>query len=241
MEPLPLRISPVTGDCRHDCIQSRHVVAEKTPRPKATEKLRSEILDGTFSPGERLPEIALAERYAVGRGSIRSALVELRAEGLVDIEANRGAMVRRISLEEAIEVAEARKVLETLLAARAARSDDSGAKQSLLEIVEEMRGAVAAKDNARYSALNRALHGRIWEISGHRVGNDLVTNLRNRSAHHQYRLAVMPGRSEESLQQHSAIVDAIVAGDVETASSSMGLHLASVIAVLNQWSEQGAP
>lgn len=215
-------------------------MAEKTPSPNATEKLRSEILDGTFSPGERLTEIALAERYSVGRGSIRSALVELRAEGLVDIEANRGAMVRRISLEEAIEVAEARQVLEALLAARAAHSDDSGAKQSLLEIVEEMGDAVAAKDNARYSALNRALHGRIWEIGGHRVGHDLVTNLRNRSAHHQYRLAVMPGRSEESLQQHSAIVDAIVAGDAEGASESMSRHLDSVIEVLSQWSELGA-
>lgn len=216
-------------------------MAENIPRPNATEMLRSEILDGTFSPGERLPEIALAERYSVGRASIRSALVELRAEGLVAIEANRGAMVRRISLEEAIEVAEARQVLEALLAGRAAHSDDGGAKQSLLGIVEEMRDAVAAKDNARYSALNRALHGRIWEISGHRVGNDLVSNLRNRSAHHQYRLAVMPGRSEESLQQHSAIVDAIVAGDPEAASRSMSQHLDSVIQVLSQWSELGAP
>ena len=207
--------------------------------PTPTAKLRSDILDGTFAPGERLIEVALADRYSVGRGAVRAALVELRAEGLVDIEANRGAVVRRITLEEAIEIAEARKVLEGLVAARAASRDDTPAKAGLREIAEEMRDSVAAGDNSRYSQLNRVLHKRIWEISRHRVAQDLVANLRDRSAHHQFRLAVMPGRSEESLKQHIAIVDAIIAGDSEAAEQAMHDHLASIIDVLRQWSEMG--
>lgn len=214
-------------------------MADQTQQVTPTEKLRSDILDGTFSPGERLPEIALAERYSVGRGSIRSALIELRSEGLVEIEANRGAMVRRIGLDEAIEIAEARKALEGLIAGRAASIDDPTGRESLTSIVTEMRNAVASGDNRRYSELNRELHGRIWELGGHRVGNDLVANLRNRSAHHQYRLAVMPGRAEESLEQHAAIVDAVVAGDVERAETAMRDHLDSVIDVLSRWSELG--
>ena len=202
-----------------------------------TGRLRVDILKGTFAPGERLIEVALADRYSVGRGVVRAALVELRAEGLVDMEANRGAVVRRIGLEEAIEIAEARKVLEALLAARAASNQDPAAKETLLEIVEEMRDSVAAADNARYSKLNRLLHGRIWEISQHRVAKDLVANLRDRSAHHQFRLAVMPGRSEESLQQHIAIVDAIVAGNAQDAEDAMRDHLESVIQVLGRWSD----
>lgn len=204
---------------------------------KATERLRSGILEGVFAPGERLTEIALADRYSVGRSAIRSALVELRAEGLVDLEPNRGAVVRRITLEEAIEIAEARKVLESLIAGRAALSEDAGAKQSLEGIVEEMQRAVAADDNSRYSKLNRELHSRIWEIGGHTVAHDLVSNLRDRSAHHQFRLAVMPGRSEESLKQHTAIVDAIVAGDPDAAEAAMHDHLDSVIEVLSQWAD----
>lgn len=207
---------------------------------KATERLRSEILEGVFAPGERLTEIALADRYSVGRSAIRSALVELRAEGLVDMEANRGAVVRRITLEEAIEIAEVRKVLEGLIAARAALSEVADAKRSLRETLEEMRVAVAEGDNSRYSELNRRLHSRIWEIGGHTVAHDLVSNLRDRSAHHQFRLAVMPGRSEESLEQHTAIVDAILAGDPDAAAAAMHHHLDSVIEVLSQWSDVGA-
>lgn len=204
-----------------------------------TAKLRTDILDGTFAPGERLIEVALADRYSVGRGAVRAALVELRAEGLIDIEANRGAMVRRITLEEAIEIAEARRVLEALVAARAASRDDSRAKAGLRDIVDEMRASVAAGDNARYSQLNRLLHKRIWDVSEHHVAKDLVANLRDRSAHHQYRLAVMPGRSEESLRQHVAIVDAILAGDSEGAEQAMRDHLSSIIELLHHWSEMG--
>lgn len=216
-------------------------MADQTERPTPTERLRSDILDGAFAPGERLPEVALAERYAVGRGSIRSALVELRAEGLVDIEANRGAMVRRIGLDEAIEIAEARKLLEGLIAARAALNDDRAAKESLLRLVDEMRDAVAVGDNSRYSELNHDLHRRIWEVGRHRVASDLVANLRDRAAHHRFRLAMMPGRALESLDQHAAIVDAIVAGDADSAEKAMHDHLDSVIEVLSQWSDLGAP
>lgn len=203
------------------------------------EQLRSDILTGEFTPGERLVEQSLADRYSVGRGLIRSALVELRAEGLVDIEANRGAVVRRISLEEAIEIGEARKALEGLIASRAAGRVDAAGKARLAEIVDEMRDAVATGATARYSELNRTLHGRIWEIGGHEVANDLVANLRNRSAHHQFRLAVMPGRAEESLEQHVAIVDAIVAGDPDRAERAMHAHLESVIDLLQHWLEVG--
>jgi len=227
-------------DCGQDCIRFGRVVTQNTDQdPTPWAMLRAEILDGTFAPGERLTEIALSERYSVGRGAVRAALVELRAEGLVDIEPNRGAVVRRITLGEAIEIAEARRVLETLLAARAASSDDVVGKQSLLEIIDEMRSTVTSGNNARYSELNRLLHKRIWELSGHGVAEDLVANLRDRSARHQFRLAVMPGRTEESLQQHAAIVDAIVAGDSEAAEGAMRDHMTSVIDVLSRWSDLG--
>ena len=218
---------------------SKVVTRETRHQDTTTAQLRTDILEGTYAPGERLIEMALAERYSVGRGAIRAALVELRTEGLVDIEANRGAVVRRITLEEAIEIAEARKVLEGLIAARAAMNGDVAAKESLRPIVAQMGEAVASGDSARYSELNRTLHQSIWVIGEHGVANDLVANLRDRSAHHQYRLGVMPGRAEESLEQHAAIVEAIVAGAAETAEVAMRDHLTSVIDVLRHWAGMG--
>ncbi len=200
--------------------------------------LRRDILNGDFPPGERLIELQLTERYGVGRAAVRSAIVELSTEGLVTHETNRGAAVRRVSIDEAIEIAEARGALESLLARRSAERATDEERQELADVVTGMRAAVAAGRHADYSELNRVLHRRIREISGHSTASELVSNLRNRGAHHQFRLATMPGRSIDSLPQHAAIVDAIVDGDCDAAAQAMHDHLASVQEVLRSWAEQ---
>ncbi|MGH2477971.1 MAG: FCD domain-containing protein, partial [Candidatus Limnocylindrales bacterium] len=65
--------------------------------------------------------------------------------------------------------------------------------------------------------------------------DDLVANLRNRAAHHQFRLALVPGRAAESLAQHGAIVEAVTSADGPAAEAAMRTHLTSVIDVLRHW------
>ena len=131
--------------------------------------LRRDILGGRFSPGERLLEIPLAEQYECGRAAIRSALVELTAEGLVVREANRGAAVRQISIDEAIQITEARAALEAMVAGLAARRADDDDRQWLVDMVAEMRKTVVDDRPGEYAALNRALHRRLCEIADHTV------------------------------------------------------------------------
>ena len=202
-----------------------------------TDVLREDILTGRFEPGDRLLEVALSEQYSVGRAAIRSALVELTSEGLVEREANRGATVRRISVAEAIQINEARAVLEGLIAARAARNASADDHAELRQIIADMEAAVDDVGGQAYSELNAILHRRLREMSGHNVAAQLVANLRDRSAHHQYRLALMPGRPDESIGQHRAIVEAVVAGDEPGATEAMHDHLMSVIDVLSRWGD----
>lgn len=208
------------------------------PRTDAiTDDLRRDILSGQFEPGDRLLEVPLSEQYECGRAAVRSALVELASEGLIDREANRGATVRRISIDEAIQITEARAALESLIAAQAARNAGPQDHAELRTIIADMELAVGEERGPRYSELNALLHRRLREMSGHEIAAHLVANLRNRAAHHQYRLALMPGRPNESLGQHSAIVDAVVAGDEDAAAAAMGAHLQSVIDVLSRWGD----
>ncbi len=200
-----------------------------------TDLLRRDILAGIFAPGERLVEAALTTRYDCGRASIRAALVELATEGLIDREANRGATVRRITVADVIEITEARAALESLAAGHAATRATDAEREELGEIIRDMEAAVARDDSVGYSALNGRLHRLVHTASHHRVATELVENLRNRASHHHYRLALMPGRPTESLPQHAAIVDAIVAGDEAGARAAMSAHLQSVIDVLERW------
>lgn len=209
--------------------------------PTVTDRLRADILAGVIPPGERLIEIALAERYEVGRAAVRAALVELDGEGLVSREANRGATVRRVSITEAIEITEARAVLEGLIARLAAERATDAERSELGEIIEGMATAVDAGEVARYSELNRRFHQRLRQIARHRVSEELVDNLRNRAVHHQYRLSMVPGRPHESLDQHRAIAEAVISGDGDGAEGAMRAHLDSVVAVLSHWNELGVP
>lgn len=207
------------------------------PMDLVTNELRSDILSGRFGPGERLLEVQLAEQYACGRGAVRAALVVLSTEGLVEREANRGATVRRITIDEAIQITEARAALEGLIAAEAARNTTAEDHQELESIIEQMTAAVADDDGSGYSELNGLLHRRLREMSGHTIAAELVANLRARAAHHQYRLAVMPGRPAESLAQHRAIVAGVVGGDESGAAEAMRAHLGSVIEALGRWGD----
>lgn len=215
----------------------RGIREQMTTNHAVVDRLRSDILDGVFSPGERLIEVDLSERYAVGRAAIRSALLQLETEVLVDRKANRGAVVRRIPVSEAIEITEARSILESLIAGRAAGNVTPEDATVLEGIIDEMRQAVAADDAARYSDLNRRLHMTLQDIGQHSVAADLVRNLRNRGVQNQFRFAMMPGRQKVSLEQHAAIVDAVVAGDEEAAAKAMLDHLCSVIDILRQWGD----
>src|SRR4051812_3984945 len=82
--------------------------------------LRDAILRGEFLPGERLVEAQLMTRFAASRFNVRAALQDLAADGLVEMQRNRGAQVRKVSLDEAVEITEVRMVVEGLIAARAA-------------------------------------------------------------------------------------------------------------------------
>jgi DNA-binding GntR family transcriptional regulator len=204
---------------------------------RVTDVLRQDILTGSLAPGERLVEVELAERYGCGRASVRSALVALEQEGLIDRRANRGATVRRITLAEAIQVTEARAALEVLVARHAARHADEDQRSELRSIIRGMRTAVGEGNFADYSELNARLHLRLRELSRHTVASDLIGNLRNRAAHLRFRLALQPGRPAESLVEHEAIVDAVVGGDEDAAAAAMERHISSVLHVLRHWDD----
>jgi len=211
------------------------MTAKRAARQTVAERLRADILQGVFPPGERLIELQLSERYAVGRAAIRAALVELDTQGLVRRETNRGATVRRISVADAVEIAEARAALEGLVARRAAERATAADRKELGALVGEMQAAVEHDDKPGYSKLNRTLHATLPRIAHHRVADDLIANLRDRGVHHQFQLSLMPGRASQSLAEHRAIVDAVVEGDPDVAESAMRAHLDSVIDALRQW------
>lgn len=194
--------------------------------------LRQAILSGDLAPGQRLVEEELAGTLGVTRQSLRAALLDLTADGLVERIPNRGARVRVVTTEEAVAITECRMALEALCAAKAAErvTDDEAAQ--LRELAEELKRSVAEGNPLKYSELNRELHRRVCVISGQAVAVGLLERLHAQLVRHQFQLALRPGRPEVSLPEHVAIAHAVADRRPLHADRAVRAHLASVIEAL---------
>jgi DNA-binding GntR family transcriptional regulator len=202
--------------------------------PRAYEALHGAIVSGELSPGERLIEEELAEQLGLSRGAVRGAILRLGHEGLVVRERNRGARVRRFTLDEAIEVLEARAALESLAAGYAALRRTKDEARELRAIVDDMKRLYREGELLAMSERNALLHRRILDVSAHHVASDICSRLHSQIVRFQFRTVLAPGRPRSSLAEHGRIVSAIVAGDRAAAEAAMREHLTNVAGALAQ-------
>ena len=194
--------------------------------------IRDAILAGDLAPGQRLVEAELSQSLGASRAAVRSALIDLTHEGLVERIANRGARVRIVPVEEALQITEVRSALEGLCAAKAAQHVTDEEIASLRGIGRDMEACVGTGDVVGYSQLNQQFHDRVIALSRQATAAEVLGRLRARNVRHQFRLAFRPGRPQVSLPHHLAIIDAICRRDPEAAEAAMKAHLASVLAAL---------
>src|SRR3984885_8162931 len=207
-------------------------LAGEAARGHAFGVLRQAILSGDLAPGQRLVEEELAGTLGVTRQSLRAALLDLTADGLVERIPNRGARVRVVSTAEAVAITECRMALEALCAVKAAERITDEEAVMLRELGEQLKRAVADGNSLKYSELNRELHRRIGAISGQAVAVGLLERLRAQLVRHQFQLAQRPGRPDQPLPEPLAIIDAVAGRRPADAAAAVERHLNSVIHAL---------
>ena len=207
-------------------------VAGASGRRRAVDRLRQAILAGDMAPGQRLVEEELAGILGVTRASLRAALFDLAAEGLVERVPNRGARVRAITLDEAVAITECRMALEGLCAAKAAGRITEPDAARLRQLGEDMERSVSDGELLKYSALNHELHRLVREISGQVVAASLLERLNGQLVRHQFQLSLRPGRPQEALPEHLAIIAAVAGRRPAEAEDATRRHLRSVISAL---------
>lgn len=205
-----------------------------SPSGRLVTSIRDAILRGELSAGQRLVEAELTDRFQATRGAVRQALVQLEGEGIVERERNRGARVRSVSLEQAVEITEVRAVLEGLCAAKAAAAMTDQEREELRALGPRLRDAVEAGDIVVYSSLAQEVHTRIRQLSRQPTASELLERLRYQSVRHHFSVALLPGRPRIGLQEHLDVLDAVTSESPERAEAVMRAHLESVVASLRQ-------
>jgi DNA-binding GntR family transcriptional regulator len=206
--------------------------AKEKSDPTAT--LRRAIETGHFMPSQRLVEAELAAWLGTNRSNVKLALGKLEQEGLVVSEPNRGARVRVISEQEALEILQVRAALESLIARQAAAKATPADQKRLRDVLETMREAIDREDFTTYSGQNGQLHAEIRKISGHQTASRLLSTLNSQIVRYQFRTILYPGRIHQSIREHGEIVEAICAGDQDRAEKAMRDHLANVTDTLER-------
>ena len=185
--------------------------------------LMAAIQAGHYHPGDKLRETEIAERLNLSRTPVREALRKLEADGIVEHKARIGAVIRSLSHTEVVELYEMRLVLERTAAELAA----GHAVAAEIDEMEDLNAAIAKSidDPAKAAAINQSFHRCIYLAGRNRFLVESARALNNALMLLGPTTLADAERITTVCQQHSDIIDAIRARDVEAAGASAEAHL----------------
>lgn len=197
----------------------------KPLRELVCENIRQAIIDGTFSPGERLMEIQLADEMGVSRTPVREAIRKLELEGFVVMIPRRGTYVADISIKDLTEIYEVRTCLDVLAAGLAAERITDEELEILNGYLFEIGQHIANMDIERIVEVDTAFHDVLYTASRNERLRSIINNLREQLTGIRGRSMSYPGRLVETMDEHRNLVEAIAARDVERAQHAARVHI----------------
>ena len=200
------------------------------------ENLRPRILSGEFAPGTRLAIAAVAEELGVSEIPVRESIKRLESEGLLTFIAHKGAVVTELSREEIEELYVIRMQLESLAISRAAQYLTPDRIENLRKTLDSMANAEADGNAEEVSKLHHDFHMQIYEAQSYKRLVALITDLWD-ATNWAGKVFATGATGAASAAEHYPIVDALAAGDGETAAS---LHAAQKHRAL-EWLTDGLP
>ena len=189
------------------------------------EKVRSMIADGTLHPGERVNEQALAAQLGVGRNSAREALRSLERSGLVRIVPNRGAEVRKVSLEAALDLYDLRASIARTAGRLSASRLENEEETQLLALMDQMEVALKARDGGAYLKLNKTFHDLLMAITKNPRLIDLNNTIEAELSLYLRKGVYTMAQMQQSHTEHSRLVEALRNGQVTETADLFESHI----------------
>lgn len=199
--------------------------APQTLRDIVQERMREAIIDGTFVPGERLVERTLCDQLGVSRTVIRETIRFLEAEGLVETLANRGPIVATLNWDQARQIYDIRKQLESAAVSAAAQNASAVFCANLTRSIEVLK---ATKGDAEWSEHLKAatkFYELIFLQAGHTIAWDIVQRLNGRISRLRALTIAAKDREKTGLSHMTEIYDAIVNHDSDLARRAVEAHI----------------
>jgi DNA-binding GntR family transcriptional regulator len=221
----------VAGHARADVVAPAAPGRRRDPdlTARLVETLRNRILSQQDPPGSRLREPDLARQLGVSRSRLREALSVLEQRGLIVREANRGAVVRRMTLEDIVHTLDVREGLEGVCTRLATRNVPPESWQDLVDLFGKPVEAMLDRgDVAGYLGAHAKLQQRLLEAARNPVLTGILQLLYDQTRSVTRRLVFATDRARQGLVEHRAVLAAMRAGDAKAAERLRREHLRSI-------------
>jgi DNA-binding GntR family transcriptional regulator len=210
------------------------VARAQSLRSQAIEQIRKAIVAGTLKPGSMHSEQSIAVAMAISRTPIREALLQLSGEGLVEFIPQRGVRITEVDPAHLVQVFEFRAAIEGHCAAQLARKPNPEVLAELEAELDRQRALIRKDDRLAWVQANMDFHTKLVAGSNNRLMLETLAPLASHTMRIGYRMNYRRQRMEESVDEHSAVVDAIRRRDADRARELASEHLYITTVLMKQ-------
>ncbi len=189
------------------------------------EKIREDILNGMYNPGEKIVEAKLADELGVSRTPVREALKQLELDGLVENIPNRGVIVKGVTAQDIMDIYTIRETIEAIAAKWSVERMSQEDLDSLKEIYELMEFYTFKKDVDKIFELNTKFHELIYSATNSRFLEHVLRDFQLFIKSTRYESLKTEGRMEHTLNEHKEILDAFIERDQDKAVEKIIEHI----------------
>lgn len=189
--------------------------------------LRRRIIEEELAPGDFLVERDLSKEYNVSRTPVRESLRQLVSDGLVVLNRGRGYSVRKLTIEDLLEIFISREAIEGTLTNLAAANLDTKLRKDLIQMQHRIEEIDATTQSIKALNLGRQMHDYLANSSGNKTLLDFYHKLQNAAA---LTRNLSKNRAEVevvSKEEHLRIIAAVLSGNRDAAERAMRIHLRS--------------
>jgi DNA-binding GntR family transcriptional regulator len=190
--------------------------------------LREQIISGTLPAGERVNETKVTRELSLSRSPVREALRILESEGLVTLEAHRGARVRAVSEQDLEEIFDVRVMIESHGVLRHLHRLAPEALTPVRRAVEDARAALRAGDIEGWHQASLRFHDGLVMLACNRHLTRLHEELKTSLRRYQISVVGPTGEPERFQVEHEAILEALEQGRVERGAELVAMHITNL-------------
>ncbi len=204
-------------------------------------KLRDMILREELAPGQRIPERLVTERLSISRTPFREALKMLAADGLIELQTNRGAVVANPGAKEIRDMLQVMGALEALAGELACLHASENQIRELRALNHEMLAAHQRDNRLAYFKVNQLIHLGIMELSGNPELKQIHMKLNARAYRVLYLSNSDSDRFDAAMEEHNEMIELLERRDASGLAAMMRRHRELAWEGVKQNMERSAP